>query len=31
MKSDVVLPIEFPNGEIINAGVNVRPYAIQLL
>jgi CTD small phosphatase-like protein 2 len=26
--SDVVLPIKFPTGEIIQAGINVRPYCI---
>jgi CTD small phosphatase-like protein 2 len=29
--SDVVLPIKFPHGEIIEAGINVRPYAIEIL
>lgn len=28
---DVTLKIKFPTGEKIDAGVNVRPYAIQLL
>jgi CTD small phosphatase-like protein 2 len=27
----VILPIEFPNGEVIHAGVNIRPYADHLL
>jgi CTD small phosphatase-like protein 2 len=31
MPSDVVLPITFPNGEVVEAGVNVRPYAIEIL
>lgn len=31
MPSDVILPILFPNGEIVEAGVNVRPYAIECL
>ena len=31
MKSDVLLPIEFPGGDIINAGINVRPYVEYLL
>jgi len=29
--SDVVLPIRFPHGEIIEAGINVRPYALEIL
>jgi len=29
--SDVVLPIRFPHGDIIEAGINVRPYAIEAL
>ena len=29
--SDVILPIEFPNGEVIHAGVNIRPFADHLL
>ena len=28
---DVVLPITFPSGETINAGINVRPYAREVL
>jgi len=28
---DVILPITFPNGEIVEAGVNVRPYALEIL
>ena len=28
---DVVLDVVFPNGEIVQAGVNLRPYAIQAL
>ena len=28
---DVVLPIHFPNGEVVDAGINVRPYAIECL
>lgn len=31
MASDVVLPIKFPGGEVIEAGINVRPYAIECL
>ena len=28
---DVVLPVTFPSGEIVNAGINIRPYAKQCL
>lgn len=28
---DVCLKIKFPTGEIIDAGVNVRPHALKLL
>jgi CTD small phosphatase-like protein 2 len=28
---DVKLPIKFPHGEIIEAGINVRPYAVECL
>jgi len=31
MPCDVVLPIIFPNGEVVEAGINVRPYAIEIL
>jgi len=31
MPSDVVLPITFPNGEVVEAGINVRPFAIECL
>lgn len=31
MPADVVLPIIFPNGEVVEAGINVRPYAIEIL
>jgi len=27
----VKLPITFPNGEVIEAGINVRPYAFDIL
>ena len=30
-KPDVVLPIVFPTGEVINAGVNIRPYVYEVL
>ena len=29
--SDVTLPITFPTGEVIEAGINVRPYCIEML
>lgn len=29
--SDIVLPITFPSGEQIEAGVNIRPYTLTLL
>jgi len=28
---DVILPIRFPTGEIIQAGINIRPYALECL
>jgi CTD small phosphatase-like protein 2 len=28
---DVVLKINFPNGEIVEAGINLRPYAVECL
>lgn len=28
---DVVLEIKFPNGEVADAGINVRPYALECL
>lgn len=28
---DICLKIKFPTGEKIDAGINVRPYAIKLL
>ena len=31
MKPDVLLPVTFPNGEIINAGINIRPHALECL
>jgi len=31
MPADVVLPICFPNGEVVEAGINVRPYALECL
>lgn len=29
--ADVILPIKFPTGEIVEAGINVRPYAYKCL
>ena len=29
--SDVILPIKFPHGDIIEAGINVRPFAVEAL
>jgi Dullard-like phosphatase family protein len=31
MPCDVILPIKFPHGDIIEAGINVRPYALEIL
>ena len=28
---DVILPVTFPTGETVNAGINIRPYAIECL
>jgi Dullard-like phosphatase family protein len=28
---DVILPVTFPNGEVINAGINIRPHALECL
>mmetsp|Transcript_33874 Transcript_33874/g.59029 ORF Transcript_33874/g.59029 Transcript_33874/m.59029 type:complete len:439 (-) Transcript_33874:1432-2748(-) len=28
---DVVLPVTFPTGEIISAGINIRPYVLEVL
>ena len=30
-KPDIVLEVRFPNGEIADAGINVRPYALDCL
>lgn len=30
-QGDVVLPITFPTGEVINAGINIRPFAKECL
>ncbi|CAD8139702.1 unnamed protein product [Paramecium octaurelia] len=31
MKSEVYLPITFPSGETVQAGINIRPWAKQIL
>ena len=31
IQSDVVLPIKFPHGDIIEAGINIRSYAAEAL
>jgi hypothetical protein len=31
MPCDVKLPIKFPTGEIIFAGINIRPHAVDIL
>lgn len=31
MSYDIKLPIKFPTGEIIEAGINIRPYAREIL
>lgn len=31
MKPDIFLPITFPNGEVINAGINIRPFVLDFL
>jgi CTD small phosphatase-like protein 2 len=28
---DVILPVTFPTGEVVSAGINIRPYAIECL
>lgn len=30
-KSDVILEVRFPNGDVAEAGINIRPYAIECL
>ena len=30
-KCDAVLPILFPTGDLINACINIRPYACEIL
>ena len=29
--SDMIIPIKFPTGDIIQAGINIRPHAVTLL
>lgn len=29
--ADVHLPVTFPNGDIVEAGINIRPYALEAL
>ena len=29
--TDVTLPIKFPTGEIVEAGINIRPYVRECL
>lgn len=31
MHPDIILPVEFPTGEIISAGINIRPHALECL
>jgi CTD small phosphatase-like protein 2 len=31
LPTDVVLEIKFPNGDVADAGINVRPYAMECL
>ncbi|CAD8114470.1 unnamed protein product [Paramecium sonneborni] len=31
IQGDVILPIHFPNGESVQASINIRPYAKQIL
>ncbi|CAD8139156.1 unnamed protein product [Paramecium pentaurelia] len=31
IKSEILLPITFPSGEIVQAGINVRPWAKEIL
>jgi len=31
LPSDIILPIVFPTGDIIEAGVCIRPFAIDML
>mmetsp|Transcript_16376 Transcript_16376/g.29620 ORF Transcript_16376/g.29620 Transcript_16376/m.29620 type:complete len:442 (+) Transcript_16376:6-1331(+) len=29
--ADVRLPVTFPNGDVVEAGINIRPYAVEAL
>ena len=31
VSADVTLPITFPTGETVNAGINIRPFVIEWL
>lgn len=31
MHCDILLPIRFPNGTVVKAGINIRPYAKECL
>lgn len=31
VKPDVILPVVFPTGEVVDAGINIRPHAIECL
>ena len=30
-RPDIILEVKFPNGDIADAGINIRPYAIECL
>ena len=30
-QSDIKLPIVFPNGDVVQAGINIRKYAKEIL
>lgn len=31
VRSDIVLPIKFPTGQVIEAGINIRPYTLECM
>ena len=31
VKSDITLPIKFPTGQLIEAGINIRPYSYETI
>ena len=31
MLCDVVLPVRFPSGDIVEAGIKIRPYCLETL